>query len=130
MFQSIASISIGAATGATLRWLLGLWLPAQANWPALGTLAANFGGAYLIGISAALFSLFPSSNPNLKLLLITGFLGSFTTFSAFSLEVVQMLQAQRLLQAALTISLHVFGSVLLTALGLWTVSAVRSILQA
>jgi CrcB protein len=54
--------------------------------------------------------------------LVTGFLGALTTFSSFSAEVVAMLQQGRLTLAAGTASVHLFGSLMLTMLGLKTVA--------
>lgn len=116
-------ISTGAATGAIIRWALGLWLTDTLAWLALGTLAANWIGAYIIGIAAALIQYTDLLPPQWRLLLITGFLGSLTTFSGFSLEIVNMLQMHRWLAAFATISLHLFGSLLLTLLGMLTVTA-------
>ena len=59
--------------------------------------------------------------PYWKLWLITGLLGSLTTFSGFSLEIVAMLQQQRYSAAVLTILLHLGGSLLFTAGGLFLV---------
>ncbi len=125
MLGNILAIATGAAFGAVIRWALGIWLASYSTWVALGTLAANWAGAYIIGICAALVQHTDMLPPHWRLLIITGFLGSLTTFSGFSLEVVGMLQAQRWAAAAGTASLHLFGSLLLTALGIITVSALR-----
>jgi CrcB protein len=63
--------------------------------------------------------------PELRLLLITGFLGGLTTFSTFSGEVTRLLQQGRLLLAGAEITAHVVGSVILTMLGIATVIALR-----
>lgn len=118
MFSQLFALITGAAFGAILRHLFSLWF-------ALGTLAANWLGAYLIGILAALLPLFPDLPPHWRLLLITGFLGSLTTFSGFSLEVITLLQAQRWGAALATASLHLFGSLALTVLGMATVHGLR-----
>jgi len=55
---------------------------------------------------------------------VTGFLGALTTFSSFSAEVVAMLQASRYALALFTAVLHLAGSLILTVLGLKTVSMV------
>lgn len=125
MLNNIIAIAIGAAFGAVIRWSLGIWLAKTAAWIAVGTLLANWAGAYLIGICAALVQHTDLLPPHWRLLIITGFLGSLTTFSGFSLEVVGMLQAQRWGAAAATASLHLFGSLLLTVLGMMTVSIWR-----
>ena len=88
MWQSILLISGGAAIGATMRWVLGIWLNPISNMLAFGTLMANYLGCFIIGILTALFWQFPTFSQSAKLFLITGFLGSLTTFSSFSAEVV------------------------------------------
>jgi fluoride ion exporter CrcB/FEX len=56
-----------------------------------------------------------------KLFFITGFLGALTTFSTFSAEVVALLQRAEYGWAAGTASLHLFGSLLMTGLGIVTI---------
>ena len=86
----IAAVSAGAVVGSLLRWGAGLWLNARwAGFP-LGTLFVNCVGGLLIG--AVLFWLERSPNELLRLLLVTGLLGGFTTFSSFSVESLIMLQ--------------------------------------
>src|SRR3546814_11152399 len=84
LFRShFLAIGVGAALGAISRWLLGLWLNhAHAALP-WGTLAANLGGGYLIGIMLGALSIYPEVPIWLKLMLVTGFLGGLTTFSTF-----------------------------------------------
>lgn len=125
MATNILVIMLGAAAGAVIRWALGLWLATTVTWMAFGTLVANWTGAYIIGICVALVEHTDMLPPHWRLLIITGFLGSLTTFSGFSLEVVGMLQTHRWGAAVATASLHLFGSLLLTALGMLTVSALR-----
>ncbi|MEO5340869.1 MAG: fluoride efflux transporter CrcB [Magnetococcus sp. MYC-9] len=117
---SILAVGGGAALGAWLRWGLGLLL--NALWPTipLGTLAANLLGGYLVGVAVALFSQDATLPPELRLLLITGFLGGLTTFSTFSAEVVGLLLQQEYLWAATAALLHLLGSLAMTALGLLT----------
>ncbi|MBF0802792.1 MULTISPECIES: fluoride efflux transporter CrcB [unclassified Neisseria] len=125
MFANFSAIVAGAAFGALLRYAFGLWFAGTASWFAFGTLAANWTGAYLIGLIAALLDCFPALSPNWRLLLITGFLGSLTTFSGFSLEIIGMLQAQRWGAVLAVVLLHLLGSLLLAALGLATVQLFR-----
>ncbi|NTS41167.1 fluoride efflux transporter CrcB [Flavisolibacter sp. BT320] len=84
-------IALGGAAGSLLRYGCSRWL----NGPAFpyGTLAVNITGSFLIGLLWAVFS--RQSDETARLLLITGFCGGFTTFSAFSLEGLQMLQQGR-----------------------------------
>ena len=122
---NVLSICLGASLGALARWRLGLWLSPGGMLP-WGTLAANLIGGYLIGVCIAVFQSLPHLDPVWRLALITGFLGALTTFSSFSAEVVTMLQQQRYLLACGTVALHLFGSLLMTVLGLQTVALLAS----
>lgn len=114
------SVGGGAALGAWLRWLLGLWLnPLLPELP-VGTLAANLGGGYLIGIAVAFFLQHPGLSPEWRLFAVTGFLGGFTTFSTFSVETVTLLIRGQLGWGAAIILAHLVGSLLMTLLGLQT----------
>lgn len=115
---NIVAICLGASLGALARWRLGLWLSSAGHLLPWGTLAANLIGGYLIGVCVAVFQAQPQIDPVWRLALVTGFLGALTTFSSFSAEVVAMLQQQRYLLAAGTTGLHLFGSLLLTVLGM------------
>lgn len=110
----------GAALGAWTRWGLGLWLNPMLPALPLGTLAANLGGGYIIGLALAWFALNPGVSPETRLLLVTGFLGALTTFSTFSAESVNLLQRQQYGWAATHIFVHLAGSLLATVLGMWT----------
>ena len=118
---SLLAIGIGAALGAWLRFGLGLWLnPLFATVP-LGTLAANLAGGYLVGVAVAVFHINVELSPEFRLFLITGFLGALTTFSTFSAEVVHLIQNARYGWAAGAAGLHLFGSLLMTGLGIFTI---------
>ncbi|MBL8499393.1 MAG: fluoride efflux transporter CrcB [Nitrosomonas sp.] len=127
MFNSLLAICLGASLGAVLRWWLGMSL--NALFPAIppGTLAANLIGGYLIGIALAVFAHHPGFAPEWRLFVITGFLGGLTTFSTFSAEVTILIQEGRMLWAVGAISAHVIGSLVMTMLGLATVSAFKTI---
>jgi len=124
-FMAFAAIGIGAALGAWLRWLLGLALNPLLLALPLGTLAANLVGGYLIGIALALFHQYAELAPEVKLFVITGFLGGLTTFSTFSAEVVERLLAGQPGWAFALAGVHLFGSLLMTWLGLSTLGATR-----
>lgn len=115
------AIGIGAALGAWLRWGLGLWL--NPLFPPIppGTLAANFLGAYLMGLALAAFSHWGGLSPELKLGFATGFLGGLTTFSTFSGEVTSLMMRQQVGMALGEIGLHVAGSLGMTYLGIKTI---------
>lgn len=122
---TVIAICIGASLGALSRWQLQVWLnPLDASGQLLpmGTLAANLIGGYLVGICVAVFQALPMLDPVWRIALVTGFLGALTTFSSFSAEVVAMLAQQRYALALATAALHLFGSLMLTVLGMKTAS--------
>lgn len=122
---AILSISLGAALGALLRWVLSVSL--NLLFPALppGTLVANLLGAYLIGVALAVFAANPQLAPEWRLLVVTGFLGGLTTFSTFSAEAVTLLQQGRWGWSLAHMASHLAGSLLMTALGLASVTLWR-----
>ena len=87
--------------------------------------AANLVGGYLIGVALGVFHHAADLPPELKLFVITGFLGGLTTVSTFSAEVVERLLAGQLGWALAAAGLHVVGSLTMTWLGLVSVGAQR-----
>lgn len=119
-FYSLLAVFVGAGTGAVVRWQFALLFNPVFRSVPLGTLLVNLIGGYLIGLASIWFVERTGLPPELRLLLITGFLGGLTTFSAFSSEVMTQMFRGQLGWALLTVLLHVCGSLLLTALGMWT----------
>jgi CrcB protein len=115
---SVIAICLGACLGALARWRLSLWLNESSALLPWGTLTANWVGAYLVGFAVVMFQSQTQLDPAWRLAIITGLLGALTTFSTFSVEVVSMLQHGRWLLAVGTTSLHLLGSLLLTAVGM------------
>ena len=118
MLKSLIVIAVGASLGAWLRWLLGMKLNALFPTIPPGTVVANMVGGYIIGLAIAFLAASPTLSPEWRLLIITGFCGGLTTFSTFSAETVALIQEGRLLWALGSISLHVLGSLAMTAAGL------------
>ena len=114
---ALFAVMFGGAIGSACRWWIGLRLNALFAHIPLGTLLVNLVGGFVIGLALGLFARYPGLDVQWKLLLVTGFCGGFTTFSTFSAEVVTLLQSGRLGWAALTITIHVLGSLLLTLAG-------------
>ncbi|MGC2165022.1 MAG: fluoride efflux transporter CrcB [Gallionella sp.] len=121
LIYSFLAIGMGAATGAWLRWGLGLWLNPLVPELPYGTLAANLLGGYLIGIAVAFFMQHPGLTPEWRLLIITGFLGGLTTFSTFSAETVTLLLRGQYAWGAAIIVAHLGGSIVMTLLGIQTI---------
>jgi CrcB protein len=120
--HSVIAISIGAMLGALARWRLSLWLNQSAALLPWGTLAANWIGAYIVGVAVVFFQSQTQIDPVWRLAIVTGFLGALTTFSTFSAEVVAMLQHGRFALALGTSALHLLGSLLLTWVGIRSAS--------
>jgi fluoride exporter len=123
---AFAAIGFGAALGAWLRWLLSLLLNPVLGALPLGTLAANCIGGYLIGVSVEYLGRHMELPHEVRLFVITGFLGGLTTFSTFSAEAVLLLQRQQYGWMMLLIGAHVIGSIVLTGLGIATVRALSA----
>lgn len=124
MYLSILAVGIGGALGSLLRWVLGLRLNAIFPLVPLGTLASNVIAAYVIGVAVAVFARIPGVAPEWRLFVITGCMGGLSTFSTFSAEVVSHLQNGRFGWAIAQIAIHVCASLVMTILGIATVSAV------
>ena len=116
-------VMIGGALGSVARYGLGRWL--NAAWP-YGTFAANVLGGLLMGLVMGFILRNPGESERLRLLLATGVLGGFTTFSSFSLETVQMLERRDYGSALLYAGLSVVLSVCAVALGLFIVRKVAA----
>jgi fluoride exporter len=120
MLAQFASVGVGAAIGAWLRWGLSSWLnPKLTLWP-LGTVVANLAGGYLVGFAIAYFAARPGIPPEWRLFAITGFLGGLTTFSTFSAEVTQLLLRGDWASGLGLAAVHLCGSLLLTVAGIAT----------
>ena len=112
-------IVLAGGTGALLRYSLGR-LVFNLQWSALpfGTLLANIIGCFLIGyLSWSLVHRWHVSE-QMQVIIITGFLGGFTTFSAFSLEAVSMFEQGANLRSLIYIAVNVFFCITMTVLGL------------
>lgn len=122
----VLAVGAGAALGAWLRWGLGIGLNAVLPNLPLGTLAANLVGGYLIGMAVEYFSVQGGLPVEMRLFVITGFLGGLTTFSSFSAEAVGLLMENRYGWAMLLIVSHLLGSLLMTVLGIVSMRALAS----
>jgi CrcB protein len=112
--QALA-VAAGAAVGALVRWQAGLWLNARLAAFPLGTLGVNLVGGLLVGLALAWFERRPDEL--LRLLLVTGFLGGLTTFSAFSAESLTLLQRGEWATAVGHTLAHVLGALATAAAG-------------
>lgn len=113
------AIGLGAALGACLRGWLARFNPLH-HWIPLGTLSANVLGGLLIGLALVWFERVGHDlSPNIRLFVITGFLGGLTTFSTFSAEVFTFINAGKIVAGLGLVGLHVGLTLLATALGFY-----------
>jgi len=113
------AVVLGGGIGALLRYLstqlINSILKIQFSF---GTIFVNCVGALLIGFLVNFFDLY-SLNPKWRLLIITGFLGGYTTFSAYSLETVQYFLNGNIKYAILNILINNVLCILFVLFGLW-----------
>ncbi len=114
-------VGIGGFAGSLARY--GLSVMSQRlslEWP-LGTLAANVGGCFLIGIIAELAARGETMSPEVRLLLATGFCGGFTTMSSMIYEIVEMLRSSEYLHAACYLASSLFLSMMAFFIGIMAI---------
>lgn len=89
--KTILAIALGGACGSVARHIVntGLSTLLRAPFP-WGTLVVNVTGSFVIGLLVALFAAIGNPSQDMRLFLITGFLGGYTTFSAFSLDAMNL----------------------------------------
>ncbi len=111
-------VALGGAAGAAARFAVSQWTGTRWGWTfPWGTLAVNLTGSLAIGLVMTLL-LARGTDPTYRLVLVTGFLGGYTTFSAFSFETLALLEARRWDAAALYVGGSVALGLLATTLGL------------
>jgi len=109
-------VMLGGATGSLTRYVLGTAIMARVGgrFP-LGTVVINITGSFLIGLLMTLFTERLDPHPNLRFLLVTGFLGGYTTFSSFEWESLGLVQ-----DGSVWLGLvNVVGSVLFGYIAVW-----------
>lgn len=119
MMTAVFQVALGGAAGAVLRYLTGLGMVrivGHTSFP-YAIITVNILGSFLMGlfvVAAAHRGL-----THLSPLVVTGFLGGFTTFSAFSLEAVALYERGEMISAAIYVLASVGFSILGLVLGLW-----------
>jgi len=114
MIKQFLFVGLGGALGSMLRYATSL-LTAKyyANTFPTATFITNILGCFLIGLFISYFS--KNSNQNLQLLLITGFCGGYTTFSAFSAENISLWQSENYL----SLITYTLGSLIIGFFAVW-----------
>ena len=119
MMKHLLLVAAGGAIGASLRYLTGIaalrWFGANFPW---GTLMVNVIGSFAMGVLAEFIVRKLGASNELRLLLMTGLLGGYTTFSAFSLDAILLIERGAYSAATGYILANVLGSILALLLGL------------
>ena len=122
MMTSVLQVALGGALGASARYLSGVAVLRLAGpgfpW---ATLMVNVVGSFAMGV--ALVAMAHGGN-RFAPFVMTGFLGGFTTFSAFSLEAFTLYERGELAAAGLYVGLSVAGAIGALCLGVWLARAV------
>lgn len=120
LLKQMALVAIGGGAGSVLRFLAQKWisLGPLPKFP-IGTMTVNVLGCLLIGLLFGWFSKNPVTAPDWKLFLMTGLCGGFTTFSAFTLESMVLLESSRWTSFLLYVCGSVILGTLATGAGYW-----------
>lgn len=102
----LVAVAVGGAVGSVARWCLGLLLSTLTPGIPAGTFVANVLAGLLIGLVSGAHAVVPLPEPA-RLLLTVGLCGGLSTFSTFSNETLQMIEAGHLAPAAANIALNV-----------------------
>lgn len=124
MVKPLFAVIVGGSAGCVIRWLLALRLNGLFPQLPLGTLTVNLLAGLIIGGALAFFLRQPQLDPTWKLLITTGLCGGMSTFSTFSVELFSLLQGGNYVWAVASVFAHVFGSLLMTAVGFFVINAV------
>lgn len=112
MIDKLALVAVGGALGAGLRFLSVNWIARLTGDPAFGTFFVNVSGSFVMGIVAVLLlERGPDVVSRLAPFLMTGILGGFTTFSAFSLDAFRLYEDGRALAALAYVGASVLCSI-------------------
>ncbi|WP_170289323.1 fluoride efflux transporter FluC [Metabacillus lacus] len=114
LLADLLFVGIGGFSGAILRYTLSKYLGKYTAFP-FGTAFVNLTGAFAVGILAGYAGLSDRTN----LLFISGFLGSYTTYSTFMLELYSLLQKKRLILFLTYVSLTFAAGFFFTLSGYW-----------
>ena len=116
MLTPYLAISVGGALGANARYLLASWATTQwATHLPVATLLINVSGSCVLGVYLTLVTDRFTGHPATQLLVATGFLGAYTTFSTFAFESVGLVRRRAYVLA----TANVLGSTVLGLLGAW-----------
>ncbi len=117
MLKTLFSIVAGSALGGVLRWGLSVQLNAVWAVMPLGTYLANVIAGYCAGWALAFFTHWPHLSADYRTFVLTGFCGALSTFSTFSVEVLERFQNEQIAAGVFIIGMHLGSALVMTYLG-------------
>ncbi|NDW19531.1 fluoride efflux transporter CrcB [Dysgonomonas sp. 216] len=116
MLKQVLFVGLGGGIGSILRYIVSFYTAKfyVGSFP-IATFFVNILGCFLIGLLSGLLAGHFPVNANLKLLLITGFCGGYTTFSTFALENLNLLEYNHIA----TMVIYILASVVLGITAVW-----------
>lgn len=118
MWQSAVLVFIGGGLGALSRWLVTYWT--QTFSLGVSTLTVNLIGCYLIGLLFPILAVHENENGLWKLFFVVGFCGGLTTFSTFSMEIIELIRNNQFILASKLAASNLIGCLLISALGIYS----------
>jgi CrcB protein len=112
-------IALGGALGALARFLVSGWFVFP-----LGTLAVNLVGSFVMGLAYVVLT--SRGLDSVMFFAMAGFLGAFTTFSAFSLDVFNLIEAERMADAICYVAVSVIGALVALFIGVFLAKGLLS----
>jgi fluoride exporter len=120
----IVLVAIGGVLGANARYLISQWAARRYGtaFP-YGTVAINLSGSFLLALIATVIAERLDGDRSASLLIGTGFLGAYTTFSTFSFETLALLHDRALRRAIVNVTISAGGGIVAAVLGIWLAQA-------
>ena len=115
--MKLLSVMLGGFIGAITRYSIGEWIQPANEFP-LGTLLINLLGCFFLSWFLTFFTIKKNISAEFTLLIGTGFIGSFTTFSTFSVETILLFQNGLAVYGVIYILVSIIFGILLAYIGL------------
>ena len=121
-WKPLIAVGCGGFVGAVSRYALGAWIARRfPHFTPAGTLCVNVLGCFLIGVLLSYFATKEEVYTVWRLALVTGLLGSLTTFSTFGYETVQLFTEERYRAACFNVAANLVLGLAAVCVGCWMI---------